>query len=97
MSGELHEQLVQAAARENVSLNRYVTGALADSVTGTATQDARTVPPGEGGTPPPRPPAAPGRNPARSLRVALAANVVVVVLAVAVAVVLLVLAIQRGI
>ncbi|HEY2319256.1 MAG TPA: sigma-70 family RNA polymerase sigma factor [Solirubrobacteraceae bacterium] len=97
MSGELHEQLVQAAARENVSLNRYVTGALADSVAGTATQDARTVPPGEGGTPPPRPPAAPGRNPARSLRVALAANVVVVVLAVAVAVVLLVLAIQRGI
>ena len=99
MSGELHEQLVQAAARENVSLNRYVTGALADSVAGTATQDPRTVLPGESGTPspPPRPPAAPGRNPARSLRVALAANVVVVVLAVAVAVVLLVLAIQRGI
>ena len=95
MSGDLHEQLVQAAARENVSLNRFVTGVLSDSVSATPSpgalaHEAQTQPAGPVlKTPPP--------NPGRSLRVALAANLLVVILAAAVAVVLLVLALQRGI
>lgn len=95
MSGDLHQQLAQAAEREQVSLNRYVTDALAESVTVESPQ-----PP-----PPPKAPessadeeraAEPLRDPRRTLRMVLAANVVVVVLAAAVAVVLLVLALQQG-
>ena len=99
MSGDLHEQLVQAAAREDVSLNRFVTGVLADSVATNSHQRADderaagdpTQPPAETTTVPRAGP------PLRSLRVALAANLLVVILAAAVAVVLLVLALQRGI
>ena len=112
MSGELHEQLVQAAARENVSLNRFVTGVLAESVAATpsagrADDDAS---PGDAAEPAPTEPSTPAtpttpaattgqraQNPVRSLRVVLAANVLVVILAAAVAIVLLVLALQRGI
>jgi RNA polymerase sigma-B factor len=102
MSGDLHEQLVQAAARENVSLNRFVTGVLADSVADTPTTGAPADRAGQADTPAPGPATAkstggPERNPARSLRVVLAANLLVIVLAAAVAVVLLVLALQRGI
>ncbi|MGZ4171117.1 MAG: sigma-70 family RNA polymerase sigma factor [Solirubrobacteraceae bacterium] len=93
MSGDLHEQLVHAAAQENVSLNRFVTAVLADSVTEKPADDARAQRSSEDDAPA----MAPGRNPGRSLRVALAANVLVVVLAATVAVVLLVLALQRGI
>lgn len=100
MSGDLHERLVQAAARQNVSLNRFVTGALADSVSTQPDEPSG----GESRKGDPRSPAAerattatPGRNPARSLRVALAANLLVVILTATVAVVLLVLALQRGI
>jgi hypothetical protein len=99
MPSDLHEQLVQAAARENVSLNRFVTGVLAESVTGEAPSETDRAPavtpdPTEATAPP-----GPGRspNPGRSLRVAVAANVLVVVLAAALAVVLLVIALQRGI
>jgi RNA polymerase sigma-B factor len=104
MPSDLHEQLVQAAARENVSLNRFVTGVLSESVTESATDAAP-----EAGPPSARsedapaaaqaaPAEAPGhsRNSGRTLRMVVAANVVVVVLAAAVAVVLLVLALQRG-
>lgn len=94
MPSDLHEQLVQAAARENVSLNRFVTGVLAEAVTGDAPPPA-----GPAETEPETaaaPAAAPSRNPGRTLRMVVAANVVVVVLAAAVAVVLLVLALQRG-
>ncbi len=99
MPSDLHEQLVQAAAREHVSLNRFVTGVLAESVTG----EARTeVDPAPAVTPPPatteaEAPQGRSRNPARSLRMAVAANVLIVVLAAAVAVVLLIIALQRGI
>jgi RNA polymerase sigma-B factor len=96
MPGELHEQLVQAAARENVSLNRFVTGVLADSVSATSTAGA-PADGGETGAAGPDAETHARANPARSLRVALAANLLVVVLAAAVAVVLLVLALQRGI
>jgi len=92
MSGELHEQLAAAAARENVSLNRFVTKALADSVSATPAPHA----PADHAEPEPAKTPADG-NPGRSLRVALAANLLVVALAAAVAVVLLVLALQRGI
>ena len=110
MPSDLHEQLVQSAARENLSLNRFVTGVLAESVTEEAPGETEAPPPdtpsepdpvhavavpasqsGAESTPPSRP-----RNPARSLRMVVAANVLVVVLALAVAVVLLVLALQRG-
>jgi RNA polymerase sigma-B factor len=99
MPSDLHEQLVQAAARENVSLNRFVTGVLAESVTGEVPSEADpptavNPPPATTGTEPPR---GRSRNPERSLRMAVAANVLVVVLAAAVAVALLVLALQRGI
>ena len=97
MSGDLHQQLAQAAEREQVSLNRYVTEALAESVT----VESPPAP-----TPPPVPApqlsaheeraAEPLRDPRRTLRMVLAANVVVVVLAATVAVVLLVLALQQS-
>ncbi|MFL5864649.1 MAG: sigma-70 family RNA polymerase sigma factor [Solirubrobacteraceae bacterium] len=111
MSSDLHGQLVQAAARENLSLNRYVMGVLAESVAGdpdtgesanAASRGDTTEPghrPGEagGGAAASREPADPRpRDPRRSLRLALAANVVVVILAATVAVVLLVLAFQHG-
>jgi hypothetical protein len=99
MPSDLHEQLVQAAAREHVSLNRFVTGVLAESVTG----EARTeVDPAPAVTPPAatteaEPPQGRSHNPGRSLRMAIVANVLIVVLAAAVAVVLLIIALQRGI
>ena len=83
MPSELHEQLAQAAEREAVSLNRYVTQALSSTVdpnSGAGTDDAAGPPLQE-----------------RTLRLALATNVAVVLVAAVVAVVLLVLALQRGI
>lgn len=99
MPSDLHEQLVQAAAREHLSLNRFVTGVLAESVTGEARTEADPAP---AVTPPPATtgaerPQGQSRNPGRSLRMAVAANVLIVVLAAAVAVVLLIIALQRGI
>ena len=94
MSGDLHQQLAQAAEREQVSLNRYVTDALAQTVT-SESADAPAAPPtsardssaDEGSA---------ARDPRRTLRMVLAANLVVVVLAGTVAVVLLVLAMQQS-
>jgi hypothetical protein len=97
MSGDLHQQLAQAAEREQVSLNRFVTDALAESVTD-ATPDEPAVAPTSAPDSPggDQGPAVPTRNPARTLRVVLAANLVLVVLAGTIAVVLLVLALQQG-
>jgi RNA polymerase sigma-B factor len=111
MSGDLHQQLAQAAEREQVSLNRFVTDALAETITGDSAQE----PPAGGPTPAPpspaastpaaQPPSAPPdrpapdagtRDPRRTLRMVLAANLVVVVLAAIVAVVLLVMALDQG-
>jgi RNA polymerase sigma-B factor len=105
MSGDLHQQLAQAAERRQVSLNRFVTDALAETVTGETPPKAATPPA-------PAPPATPGpeataattgttdasaaRDPRRTLRMVLAANLVVVVLAAIVAVVLLVMALNQG-
>ncbi|HYB28382.1 MAG TPA: sigma-70 family RNA polymerase sigma factor [Solirubrobacteraceae bacterium] len=79
MPSELHEQLAQAAEREDLSLNRYVTQALSTSVE------------------PDRPAGGESRPGARTLRVAVATNLVIVVVASVVAIALLVLALQRGI
>ncbi|MGH2895658.1 MAG: sigma-70 family RNA polymerase sigma factor [Solirubrobacteraceae bacterium] len=97
MSGELHQQLAQAAEREQVSLNRFVTDALAESVTGERPHEPAGAP-GPSPDPPHIDHTPEGRphDPRRTLRVVLAANLVVVVLAGTIAVVLLVLALRQG-
>jgi RNA polymerase sigma-B factor len=92
MPSELHEQLARAAELDHISLNRYVTEALAASVADAAERESA------GEHQPPE--AVPGteaqaRGP-RSLRVAVATNLVVIVLAGLTAVMLVVLALQRG-
>ena len=105
MSGDLHQQLAQAAEREQVSLNRFVTDALAESVTGESAHEpdaGAAAKPDAGAAAQPATsvndpsPAERTRNPRRTLRMVLAANVVVVVLAGTIAVVLLVLALRQG-
>jgi RNA polymerase sigma-B factor len=97
MSGDLHQQLAQAAERKQVSLNRFVTDALAQSVTGESAREPATSPAPAAVQRPDNENSATGsRNPARTLRMVLAANVVLVVVAGTIAVVLLVLALQRG-
>jgi RNA polymerase sigma-B factor len=83
MPSELHEQLAQAAERDEVSLNRFVTQALSTSVD---PDESASVDPAE----------RPASSTARKLKLAVATNLVVVVLAAVAAVVLLVLALQRG-
>jgi RNA polymerase sigma-B factor len=86
MPSTLHEQLAQAAERDQVSLNRFVTQALATTISPTPAAEAATA-----DTP------AAGPPPVRTIRMVLAANLVIVVVCLAVAAVLLVLALQRGI
>ncbi len=95
MPSELHEQLARAAESEEVSLNRFVTNALAASVSSTPPIEEPLEAPAVVSTFEPPPDSQ--RQPARSLRLALAANLVVVVVAGVVAVVLLVLALKHGI
>jgi RNA polymerase sigma-B factor len=94
MSGDLHQQLAQAAEREQVSLNRYVTDSLAQTVTGESAHAPAEPPTPAGDSSADKGSAA--RDPRRTLRMVLAANLVVVVLAGTVAVVLLVLAMQQS-
>jgi RNA polymerase sigma-B factor len=100
MSSDLHQQLAQAAEREQVSLNRFVTDALAETVTREAPQEPAPPPaPAADATPAPAATAAnpnAARNPRRTLRMVLAVNLVVVVLAAIVAIVLLVMALNQG-
>jgi hypothetical protein len=101
MPGELHKQLVQAAEREQVSLNRFVTDALAESVARRPAPDPPAAPEPAAPAPAAPAPAAPApvgreRNPKRTLRLVLAANLVLVLVAGAIAGVLLVLALQQG-
>ena len=89
MPGALHAQLAQAAEGKNVSLNRFVTDVLAASVAAgpPAQPSAAEQTPGGG-----------ARRPSgRTVRIALAANLVVVVFAGLIAAALLVLALERGI
>jgi RNA polymerase sigma-B factor len=91
MPSTLHEQLARAAERDHVSLNRFVTDALASSVA-----PARQVASGDE-RPAPDPEPDGGRASGPRLRLVLATNLIVVVVAGAIAVVLLVLALERGI
>jgi hypothetical protein len=96
MPSELHEQLARAAERDEVSLNRFVTEALATSLRPDATAPAS--PETSRNSKAPAEPAAPSpRLSSSTVRVALATNLVIVVAAGLVAVILLVLALQRGI
>ena len=91
MPGELHEQLARAAELRHVSLNRFVTDALAAAVARPARGNGTEQPPARA------PETGPTQTPVRSVRIALAANLVVVVFAALVAIALLALAIERGI
>lgn len=94
MPSVLHTQLAQAAEREQVSLNRFVTDALATTVSPAPEEPAPSSLPADAATNR----AADGTPPsARTIRMVLAANLAIVVVSVAVAAVLLVLALQRGI
>lgn len=86
MPSTLHEELARAAERENVSLNRFVTDKLSDSVT-----DGPTAHESESALP------ATSQSARHRFRMLLVANVVVIVLAALVAIGLLVLALERGI
>ncbi|MBV8432394.1 MAG: sigma-70 family RNA polymerase sigma factor, partial [Solirubrobacterales bacterium] len=87
MPSDLHQQLTDAAEQEHVSLNRFITDALAASVSDESP-----------GAPEPAPQAGPEEQSARRrFRMLVAANIVVIVLAVLVAVALLVLALEREI
>ena len=92
MPSELHEQLAQAAQREDMSLNRFVTEVLATSVGEQSESDQQMA----SGEAEPAPSPSPRLSPS-AVRVALATNLVVVVVAGLAAVILLVLALQRGI
>jgi RNA polymerase sigma factor (sigma-70 family) len=89
MPASLHEQLAQAAEREQLSLNRLVTNLLSAAVS-EGGAEPKSDSPAAGSTDTPR------VSP-RAVRLALATNLVVVVVAGIVAVVLLVLALERGI
>jgi RNA polymerase sigma-B factor len=95
MPGSLHEQLVNAAKREQLSLNRFVTNVLAARVS-PAASSARAdaaVRPSEHT---PESSAGARRESSRALRLALTTNLIVVVLAGLAAVVMFVLAVQSG-
>jgi RNA polymerase sigma-B factor len=93
MPSELHEQLARAAEREEVSLNRFVTDALATSVGSHSAAPAK--PPSDSELDADR--QHNSRLSPGAVRIALATNLVVVLVAGLVAVILLVLALQRGI
>jgi RNA polymerase sigma-B factor len=94
MPGALHAQLASAAEREQLSLNRFVTNALAAAVSPEApAPDAATQATAEA-VPEPN---ATAEEPSRAFRIALAANVAVVVLAAVATIVLLVLALRHGV
>jgi len=94
MPGTLHAELARAAEHDQVSLNRFVTNALAAAVSPSMPGSAEATP---------RAPEKLERQvgsaprPSRAFRIALATNVVVVVLAAIAAAVLLALAIHNGI
>jgi hypothetical protein len=94
MPGALHAQLAGAAEREQLSLNRFVTNVLAESVS----PGARSLPSaaGQPAGETTRQENVTAEEPSRAFRIALAANLAVVVLAAVAAIVLLVLALQHG-
>jgi RNA polymerase sigma-B factor len=95
MPTSLHEQLSAAAEREHVSLNRFVTDALAASVGYSRPANAPSDPEPSAGDSAQAPVGV--QAPARAFRLALATNLVVVVIVALIAITLLVLALERGI
>lgn len=91
MPQSLHAELARAADREGISLNQFITSALAAAVGWRIGEDAAPA------KPKPAPAdAESGRSQSRLLSIALAANFAVVAIAGAIAVALLVIAWQRG-
>ena len=90
----LHAQLAHRAEQEQISLNRLVIEVLAEAVEQRGLGKSSTA---NGSVPEFDHPSAYARASGRSLRLALATNLIVVVLAGVVAIVVLVLALQRGI
>jgi hypothetical protein len=106
MPSALHEKLTAEAEREQVSLNRFVTDALASAVSTTrgGSGSRHGIHLGTGLHSPPRAwhsspveAEAPDQERRRRVRMLMAANIVVIVAAAVVATVLLVLALERGI
>jgi RNA polymerase sigma-B factor len=95
MPAALHAQLAQAAEREHLSLNRFITKVLAAATSlQTADQpDAPDVAPAADAEQADR--VSPG--PSRALRIAMAVNIAVVIVAALAAAVLLVLALRHGV
>jgi len=96
MPGPLHEQLAQAAKRERLSLNRFVTNALAASIS-PSTSPPPAGPLVQSGDQPIEPSDRSEPGPSRAFRIAFATNLVVIVIAALAAVVLLLLALQSGV
>jgi RNA polymerase sigma-B factor len=88
MPGALHEQLTQAAEREHVSLNRFITETLSESVSGGAEREEPEAETKDVVAKPDR---------SSRFRMLLVANIVVILLAALVAITLVVLALNRGI
>ena len=95
MPSELHAQLAQAAESEHVSLNRYVTDALAASIDSSGSP-ARPADEAAAAPEPPDPSPPRAERPRRALRMALVTNAVVVAVSGVAALVLLALALQHG-
>jgi RNA polymerase sigma-B factor len=91
MPSDLHHELSLAAERERVSLNRFVTAALAASVSSTGASLSAGPVAGIGHA------SGSSAQRKRSFRMLLAANVMVIVFATAAAIALLILALERGI
>jgi hypothetical protein len=94
MPATLHDELAQAAETEGVSLNQWITGALASAVgwKGSGEPPARAVPDSsKAADAEPKPMLSP-----RTTRIALLANLVVLVIAGAAAIALLIAALQSG-
>ena len=89
MPRSLHDDLADAAEREGLSLNRFITGTLTSAIQGRAAE------PGERHEPP-ESSEFEAREVPRWLPAAIVANIVVVVVAALVAIVLLVIAWQNG-
>jgi hypothetical protein len=86
MPPELHAEAARVAERGGVSLNQFITGALADAVGSPVEHEPESAPDGAG----------PQAASSRLITAALAVNFIVVTIAGAVAITLLVVAWQRG-
>jgi RNA polymerase sigma-B factor len=94
MPAALHTQLAQAAERDHLSLNRFITKVLAASIAPTTVKHQPAAV--DAGDEPDAQPTDAPRAPSRAMRTAIAVNIIVVVIAAAAAGVLLYLALRHG-